>query len=75
MADTFFGLNTGDPEVESSVQVGASTNSTDIELRVTHNDIGVAGQKITRQEVARKLRTVLSEYIESGQNTTWPLPI
>lgn len=75
MADTFYGINAADPEVESSVQVGSSTNSTDIEVRVTHNDIGVSGQKITRQEVARKLCEVLSMYIESGQNTTWPLPI
>lgn len=73
MADTFFGLNAADPEVESSVQVGSSTNSTDIEVRVTHNDIGVSGQKITRQEVVRKLEMVINKYIESGLNTTWPL--
>jgi len=73
VADTFFGLNAADAEVESSVQVGSSTNSTDIEVRVTHNDIGVSGQKLTRHEVARKLCEVIAEYIESGLNTTWPL--
>lgn len=73
MADTFFGINTADPEIESSVQVGSSTNSTDIEVRVTHNDIGVSGQKLRKQEVARKLIQVLAKYIESGQNTTWPV--
>lgn len=73
MADTFFGINAADPEVESSVQVGSTSNATDIEVRVTHNDIGVAGQKLTRQEVARKLDEVISMFIESGQNTTWPV--
>lgn len=72
MADTFFGLNTADDEVESKVQVGSSTNSTDLEVRVTHNDIGVSGQKLVKQEVVRKLR-VIAEFIESGQNTTWPV--
>lgn len=73
MADTFFGINAADPEVESSVQVGSSTNNTDIEVRVTHNDVGISGQKLTRQEVARKLELVIAMYIESGLNTTWPL--
>lgn len=73
MADTFFGINTGDPEVESSVQVSSSTNGTDLEVRVTQNDVGISGQKITRQEVSRKLQEVIAKYIESGLNTTWPL--
>lgn len=73
MADTFFGVNTADPEVESSVVVGSSTGSTDIEVRVTHNDIGISGQKLTRQEVSRKLCEVIAKYIESGLNTTWPV--
>ncbi len=72
MADTFFGLNTGDPEVESSVQVGATTNSTDLEVRVTNSDVGVTGQKITREEVQRKL-DVIGEYIVSGLNTSVPV--
>ena len=72
MADTFYGINTADPEIESSVQVGATTNSTDIELRVTHNDIGATGQKLTRQEVVRKVETAILMWIESGLNTTWP---
>lgn len=73
MADTYFGINAEDPEVESSVVVGSSTGSTDIEVRVTHNDIGISGEKLTRQEVVRKLREVISAYIESGLNTTWPI--
>lgn len=73
MADWFFGVNAADPEVESSVQVGTSTNSTDIEVRVTQSDIGVTGQKLTRQEVSRKLCEVLAMYIESGLNTTGPV--
>jgi len=71
LADTFFGLNMADPEVEGSVQVGSSTNSTDIEVRVTHNTQG--GVTPTRQEVARKLCEVLAMYIEGGLNTTWPV--
>lgn len=73
MADTYFGINAADPEVESSVQVGAASNSTDIEVRVTNNDIGVSGQKLTREEVRRKLCEVLGEYIVSGLNTTFPV--
>lgn len=71
MADSFFGINAADPEVESSVQVGSSTTSTDIEVRVTHNTQG--GVALTKQEVARKLDEVISMYIESGTNTTWPV--
>jgi hypothetical protein len=73
MADTFYGVNWADPEVESSVVVGSSTGSTDIEVRITHNDIGVSGQKATRQEAVRKLCEVIAMYIESGLNTTWPV--
>jgi hypothetical protein len=72
MADTFYGLNAANPEVESSVAVGSSTGSTDIEVRVTHNDIGITGQKLTREEVRRKL-DVIADYIVSGLNTTWPV--
>ena len=73
MVDSFFGINTQDPEVESSVQANATTTtSTDIEVRVTNNDIGISGQKLRRQEVSRKLR-IIAEYIESGFNVTWPM--
>lgn len=71
MADTFFGINTGDPEIDSSVRVGSNTNSTDVEVRVTNNDIGVTGQKITRLEVYRKLEAI-RDYITSAMNTTFP---
>ena len=71
MADTYFGINMADPEVEGSVQVGSSTNSTDIEIRVTHNTQG--GVAPTREEVRRKVSEVLAMYIISGLNTTWPV--
>ncbi len=58
--------------MESAVTVGSSTGSTDIEVRVTHNDIGISGQKITREEVRRKLE-VIGDYIISSLNTTWPV--
>lgn len=68
MADTFFGMNLGDLEVESNVQVGSSTNSTDVEVRITHT----AAHTPTREE-ARRLLEVIREYICSGLNTTWPV--
>jgi len=72
MADTFFGINTGDPEIDSSVQVGSSTNSTDIEVRITNNDVGVSGQKMTRLEAYRKLEAI-RDYITSALNVTFPV--
>ena len=70
MADTFIGLNMNDPEVESSVQIGSSTNNTDIELRLTNNTFG--GITMTREEARRKAE-VITAYIISGFNTTFPL--
>jgi hypothetical protein len=61
-------MNLGDLEVESNVQVGSSTNSTDIEVRVTHT----AAHTPTREE-SRRFLEVIRDYIASGTNTTWPL--
>lgn len=71
MADWYFGINMADPEVESSVQVGTSSNSTDIEVRVTQNTFGGVG--VTREEARRKLCEVIGNYIVSGLNTTGPV--
>lgn len=68
MADTFYGMNLGDLEVESNVQVGSSTNSTDIEVRITHT-----ASHIPTREEARRFLEVIGQYIMSGFNTTWPL--
>lgn len=70
MADSYFGLNSEDLEVESNVQVGSSTNSTDIEVRVTNDTFG--GVTLTREEVRRKLE-VIGDYIISGLNITFPV--
>lgn len=68
MADTYFGINLGDPEIDSSVQVGSSSNSTDVELRVTHT----SGHVPTRLEIYRMVEAI-RDYIVSGLNTTWPV--
>lgn len=67
MADTYFGLNLGDAEIDSSVQVGSSSNSTDIEVRVTHDT-----PTPTRLECYRALEAI-RDYIVSGLNVTWPV--
>ncbi len=68
MADSYYGINLGDPEVESSVQVGTSTTSTDVELRITQT----SGHEPTRQEAVRLVQTILY-FLESGLNTNRPV--
>lgn len=66
MADTFYGLNLGDPDGDfAKVQVGSSTNATSIEIRVNH----LAG--MNRVE-AYKLIELLADYIIAPANANYP---
>lgn len=71
MASIFIGANRGvpdlGPDVQSGgIQEGASTQSTDVELRID------TGKSLTRAEV-KIITTRLLEYLEDGRTAVFPL--
>lgn len=67
MADTFYGLNLGDAEAQPFlVQVGSSTTSTDVELRVHHTTA-----QMTKLE-ARLLGEAILDFLVSSSNNNYP---
>lgn len=66
MGDVFYGLNRGDGEANpSAVQIAASTNSTDVELRISD------AKGLTRNEVRNLVLSILSRMLE-GTNSNYP---
>lgn len=62
MASEYFGLNRGDPTMnEQKVQVGSSTNSTDVEVRVDGT------KSLTRYDVTLLVEAILRR-INSGND-------
>ena len=69
MADRFFGMNRGDLDGEmDNVQVGTSTNSTDIEVRVS---TGVGTTAVMTKLDAEKLVEIIMKYVVLIDNP-WP---
>lgn len=61
MADLFFGMNRGDFDGEmDNVQVGTSTNSTDLEVRIS---TGAGTITVMTAEDAVKLLKIIGQYI------------
>lgn len=64
MASRFYGLNRG--QTEFSVTEGASTGSTDVEVRVD------TGKSLTKEEILQKLEQ-LRNVILKNASSTWGL--
>jgi len=69
MADNFIGINRGAlDDVPSSITVGSSTGSKDIELRVD------TGKGTTRQDVIKALEAIRSYILSNGYQSAANLP-